>query len=82
MRNQSILDDVGNGKLNIDRVQEDQAKKEAKAVDDAMPRTARECYKWLLCPGSNDPGLREANIEGPYPEFCVWVGFDFSESAS
>ncbi|MEY5026161.1 MAG: hypothetical protein RLZZ244_1689, partial [Verrucomicrobiota bacterium] len=59
----SILDDVGNGKLNIDRVQEEQAKKEAKAVDDAMPRTARECYKWLLCPGSNDPGLREATIE-------------------
>jgi hypothetical protein len=32
-------------------------------VDDAMPRTARECYKWLLCPGSNDPGLKEATIE-------------------
>jgi hypothetical protein len=59
----SILDDVANGKLNIDRVQEDQAKKESRAVDDAMPRTARECYKWLLCPGSNDPGVKEANIE-------------------
>lgn len=59
----SILDDVGNGKLNIDRVQKEQAKKEAKAVDDAMPRTARECYKWLLCLGSTDPGLKEANIE-------------------
>lgn len=59
----SILDDVANGKLNIDRVQEEQAKKESRAVDDAMPRTARECYKWLLCPGSNDPGAKEANIE-------------------
>ncbi len=60
---QSILDDVGNGRLNIDRVQEEQARKEAKAVEDALPRTARECYRWLLCPGMNQPGTREADIE-------------------
>ncbi len=60
---QSILDDVGNGRLNIDRVQDEQARKEAKAVEDALPRTARECYRWLLFPGMSQPGAREAYIE-------------------
>jgi predicted AAA+ superfamily ATPase len=46
----SIVDDVREGKLNIDLLQKNQAEKEFKTAQDVLPRIARECYKWLLCP--------------------------------
>jgi predicted AAA+ superfamily ATPase len=46
----SIVDDVKEGKLNIDLLQKNQAEKEFKSAQDVLPRIARECYKWLLCP--------------------------------
>lgn len=46
----SIVDDVKEGRLNIDLLQKTQAEKELKAAEDVLPRAARECYKWLLCP--------------------------------
>ncbi|MEY4243910.1 MAG: hypothetical protein RLZZ245_1495 [Verrucomicrobiota bacterium] len=46
----SIVDDVKNGRLNIDQIQMKQAEKEASTAEDVLPRAARECFKWLLCP--------------------------------
>lgn len=47
---QSIVDDVETGRLNIDVLQQNQAKKELQTASDVLSRAARECYKWLLCP--------------------------------
>jgi hypothetical protein len=60
---QSILDDVQSGRLNIDRAQEQQAKKECSGAEDALPRIARECYRWLLCPVMHNPADKEPEIE-------------------
>ncbi|ACS54509.1 conserved hypothetical protein [Rhizobium leguminosarum bv. trifolii WSM1325] len=46
----SIVEDVKEGRLNIDLLQKNQAEKELKSAEDALPRVVRECYKWLLCP--------------------------------
>jgi predicted AAA+ superfamily ATPase len=51
----SIVSDVEEGRLNIDRLQETQAKKELQTAKDVLPRAARECYKWLLCPAQETP---------------------------
>lgn len=59
----SILDDVGSGRLNIDRAQEQQAKKEFSSAEDALPRVVRECFRWLLCPVMHNPTDREVEIE-------------------
>ena len=52
---ESIVEDVDEGRLNIDQNQRKQAEKEAKAAADVLPRAARECFKWLLCPVQDDP---------------------------
>ena len=46
----SIVEDVKDGRLNIDQLQKKQAEKELQTAEDVLPRAARECYKWLLCP--------------------------------
>ena len=46
----SIVDDVRERRLVLDTLQEDQAKKELETAEGVLPRVARECYKWLLCP--------------------------------
>jgi len=46
----SIVEDVQEGRLNIDQLQKKQAEKELQVAEDVLPRAARECYKWLLCP--------------------------------
>jgi predicted AAA+ superfamily ATPase len=46
----SIVDDVREGRLNIDLLQKKQAEKEFDSAKEVLPRVARECYKWLLCP--------------------------------
>jgi len=46
----SIVDDIAIGRLNIDKLQEAQAKKEAQTADSVAVRAAREAYRWLLCP--------------------------------
>lgn len=56
----SIVDDVKEGRLNIDLLQKKQAEKELQTAEDVLPRVARECYKWLLCPAqhtSTDPNI-------------------------
>ena len=59
----SITDDVKDGRLNIDRLQEQQAKKEQLTAEDVLPRVARECYKWLLCPVMAQPTDRHPTVE-------------------
>lgn len=59
----SITDDVKDGRLNIDRLQEQQAKKEQVTAEDVLPRVARECYKWLLCPVMAQPTDRHPTVE-------------------
>ena len=59
----SIIDDVKGGRLNIDGLQEQQAKKELQSAEDVLPRVARECYKWLLCPVQATPTDRQPSIE-------------------
>lgn len=51
----SIVDEVGDGRLNLDQAQYNQAKKQAASAAEVLPRAARECFKWLLCPSQDDP---------------------------
>jgi predicted AAA+ superfamily ATPase len=59
----SIVDDVKAKRLNIDGLQEDQARKELQSAEDVLPRVARECFKWLLCPVQATPTDRQPTIE-------------------
>lgn len=52
----SIVEDVKDGKLNIDQLQKKQAETELKTADEVLPRVLRETYKWLLCPAQASPG--------------------------
>ncbi len=51
----SIVDDVAAMRLNLDNLQTEQAKKELKSAEEVLPRVARECFKWLLCPSQDSP---------------------------
>lgn len=59
----SIVEDVKEGRLNIDLLQKNQADKELKSAEDALPRVIRECYKWLLCPMQDEPTDSRPGIE-------------------
>jgi predicted AAA+ superfamily ATPase len=59
----SIVEDVDEGRLNIDQNQLTQARKEARAAGEVLPRAARECYKWLLCPVQDDPTATKPTVE-------------------
>jgi predicted AAA+ superfamily ATPase len=59
----SIVDDVEERRLTLDNLQSDQAKKELKAAEEVVPRAARECYKWLLCPVQNNPTDTKPTVE-------------------
>lgn len=59
----SIVDDVAQSRLNIDLLQKKQAEKEAQTAEDVLPRVARECYKWLLCPVQATPTDPKASVE-------------------
>ena len=59
----SIVDDVKDGRLNIDQLQRKQAEKELQIAEEVLPRTARECYKWLLCPTQFEPTDPKITVE-------------------
>jgi hypothetical protein len=59
----SIVDDVKEGRLNIDLLQKNQAGKELKSAEEVLPRAVRECYKWLLCPAQDAPTDPKAGVE-------------------
>ncbi len=59
----SIVDDVKEGRLNIDQLQKKQAEKELQTAEEVLPRAARECYKWLLCPLQETPTEGKPEVE-------------------
>jgi hypothetical protein len=59
----SIVDDVEHGRLNIDLLQRRQAQNEWETARGVLPRTARECYQWLLCPTQNSPTDPKPSVE-------------------
>jgi predicted AAA+ superfamily ATPase len=59
----SIVEDVNGGRLNIDQIQKKQAEKELQTAEEVLPRVARECYKWLLCPVQHSPTESKAAVE-------------------
>jgi uncharacterized protein len=59
----SIVDDVEEGRLNVDLLQKKQAENELKTAEDVLPRTVRECYRWLLCPVQEAPTEPKPSVE-------------------
>ena len=59
----SIVSDINTGRLNIDRLQEVQAKKEDETAEAVAVRAARDCYKWVLCPMMQAVTDREIQVE-------------------
>jgi predicted AAA+ superfamily ATPase len=59
----SIVEDVSEGRLNIDMIQRKQAEKESQAAAAVLPRAARECFKWLLCPVQDEPTAAKPSVE-------------------
>lgn len=59
----SIVEDVGAMRLVLDNLQAQQAKNELQGAEEVLPRVARECYKWLLCPVQDDPTASKPTVE-------------------
>ena len=59
----SIVEDVRAGRLNIDQFQNKQAEKEFQTAEDVLPRAARECYQWFLCPVQHSPTEPKPAVE-------------------
>jgi len=59
----SIVDDVEDRRLTIDLNQLGQARKELDAANAVLPRAARECFRWLLCPAQDDPKASAPKVE-------------------
>ena len=59
----SIVDDAKEGRLTIDNLQQRHAEKEFKNAQEVLPRAARECYKWLLCPFQETPTDPKPTVE-------------------
>lgn len=62
----SIVEDVAAMRLVLDNLQAEQAKQELKTSVEVLPRVARECFKWLLCPAqetaTGKPGVEVAPL--------------------
>jgi predicted AAA+ superfamily ATPase len=54
----SIVEDVAAMRLTLDNLQAEQAKNELKSADEVLPRVARECFKWLLCPSQDNASAK------------------------
>lgn len=59
----SIVDDVSNMRLVLDNLQIQQAKRELQTAEEVLPRSARECYKWLLCPSQDSAADTKPTVE-------------------
>lgn len=59
----SIVDDIKEARLTIDNLQEKQARKELQSAEEVLPRAARECYRWLLCPTQETPTDVKPSVE-------------------
>jgi len=59
----SIVEDIKDGRLNVDQLQKRQAEKELQTAENVLPGTVRECYKWLLCPAQHAPTDPKPTVE-------------------
>jgi hypothetical protein len=59
----SIVKDIDEGRLNSDLSQRRQAEGELEQAAEILPRVARECFKWLLCPVQEDATDPTISIE-------------------
>lgn len=59
----SIVADAADHKLVLDNLQIEQAKRELQTSEAVLPRIARECYKWLLCPVQESPTDKKIAVE-------------------
>ena len=59
----SIIDDIKGNRLTVDNLQAEQAEKELHAANGVVPRAARDCYKWVLCPNMASPTESSPSIE-------------------
>ncbi len=59
----SIVEDVSAMRLVLDNLQVQQAKREFQAAEEVLPRAARECYKWFLCPMQDSAIDKNTTIE-------------------
>ena len=66
----SIVEDVNAHRLNIDRLQENQAKKEAQTALAVAERATRDCFRWVLCPVQHAATDRAVEVE----EFALNTG--------
>ena len=60
---ESIVEDIDEVKLVADQLQRKQAEKELASANAVLPKAARECFKWLLCPVQDDPTATKPNVE-------------------
>lgn len=59
----SIVEDVKVGRLNIDRLQENQAKKELETAEAVAARVVRDVFRWVLCPYMANPTDQNPTVE-------------------
>jgi hypothetical protein len=57
------VDDAAAMRLVLDNLQVQQAKRELQTAEEVLPRAARECYKWLLCPMQTSPTDQKPTVE-------------------
>ena len=62
----AIVSDIKESKLIVDQNQQKQAQKELQTIEEVVPRAARECYKWLICPVQSNPSDQTVTLE-TYP---------------
>jgi len=60
---ESIVKDIEGKRLNIDRLQEEQARKAFENTAGHIQGLVRACFKWLLCPVMTSPTDREPTME-------------------
>lgn len=63
---ESIVTDIEEVKLVADQLQQKQAEKELASANAVLPKAARECFKWLLCPVQDEPTATKPTVE-PFP---------------
>jgi predicted AAA+ superfamily ATPase len=59
----SIVEDEAAARLVLDTMLIQQAKRDLQIAEEVIPKAARECYKWLLCPVLNSPSETKETIE-------------------
>lgn len=59
----SIVEDIDASRLIVDTPRIKQAKKELETATDVLPRVARECYRWLLCPMQESAASKKISVE-------------------